>query len=72
MCRNIHTPYETDGLRQMKQNFCAKRNRQLTPNETGYIRQTIQTFAPQPPEIIHDFAAVLRYLSTSIKDGEGF
>jgi hypothetical protein len=37
-----HTPSDAVRIRQMKQELCAKRSRELTPNETGTMRQVNQ------------------------------
>ncbi len=38
----LPTPSDAVWVRQMKQGICAKRNSNLTPNETGTMRQMEQ------------------------------
>ena len=63
-----HTPNDAVDKRRLSQCFYAKRDRQVTPSETGIMRQTRQRSSSQVSEIIEEKRSlpfVLEYLSTS-------
>jgi hypothetical protein len=63
-----HTPYDAVDKRHLSQCFYAKRNRQVTPSETGIMRQTRQRSRTQVTEITAEkrsLPLVPKYPSTS-------
>jgi hypothetical protein len=63
-----HTPYDAANKRHLSQCFYAKRNRQVTPPETGIMRQTRQRSRTQVTEITAEkrsLPLVPKYPSTS-------
>ena len=61
-----NTPSEAVRIRHTKQTTCANGHREVTPNETGGMRQTVQEKVGQVIENVTDFRAVLLYLNTHV------
>lgn len=66
-----NTPSEAVRIRHTKQTKCAKGHREVTPNETGGMRQTMQEKVNQVMENVADSGAVLLYLTTHVLVGNG-